>query len=83
MTTYRVFNIRATHQYGFRSGEWAEVTGIEWQNNRPCFIVRFVDGVTDSWPVYDPSDPYEFRVAGLLALGRTGGMIHAELATEA
>lgn len=53
--------IRATHHYGFRSGEWANLVGVEWANDRPCYRVVFPDGWTDSWPVHDPSDPYEFR----------------------
>lgn len=58
------FNIRATHPYGFRSGEWAEIREVVWENNRPCFSVRFVDGAMDTWPIYDPADPYEFRLFG-------------------
>lgn len=59
--TNRVVEIRATHPAGFRSGQWATVTGLVWSNARPCYEVRFPDGVTDTWVVYDPSDPYEFR----------------------
>jgi hypothetical protein len=55
--------IRATHWAGFRSGQWAVVTGVEWANDRPCFAVRFPDGKTDSWVMVDPSDPYEFRAS--------------------
>lgn len=65
--------VRATHRYGFRSGEWAEITGLAWVNERPCFEVRFIDGARDKWPVYDPSDPYEFRVGrgGMEATARS------------
>lgn len=56
-----MFNIRATHQYGFRNGEWANVIGLLWKNDRPCYRVKFIDGKEDYWPVYDSSDPYEFR----------------------
>lgn len=54
--------IRATHPSGYRSGQWAKVIGTEWSidHKRPVFRVQFVDGMTDTWPVYDPSDPYEF-----------------------
>jgi len=53
--------IRATHPYGYRQGRWAKIIEIEWENNRPCFKVRFNDGKIDFWPIYDPADPYEFR----------------------
>lgn len=53
--------IRATHPYGFRWGEWATVIGLVWSNNRLCWHVMFPDGKTDTWVVEDPSDPYEFR----------------------
>lgn len=56
-----MFNIRATHQYGFRNGEWARVLGVVWLNERPCYHIRFIDGKEDHWPIYDESDPYEFR----------------------
>ena len=59
---YRPSYIRATHPSGFRSGQWARITGIEFniRYGRPVYVVRFVDGTTDRWPVYDGSDPYEF-----------------------
>ena len=53
--------IRATHPYGFRSGEWARVIGLVWSHGRPCWHVMFPDGRTDTWVKDDPSDPYEFR----------------------
>lgn len=52
--------IRATHHYGFRPGQWAKVIKLEWNNDKLCYRIYFIDGVEDSWPVYDPSDPYEF-----------------------
>lgn len=52
--------IRATHHYGFRCGEWAEILTIAPSSERDCYIIRFADGVTDYWPVNDPNDPYEF-----------------------
>lgn len=55
--------IRATHHYGYRSGEWAKLvcvlTGM--RTGRDVYLVEFPDGVTDFWPVDDPADPYEFR----------------------
>lgn len=55
--------IRATHPYGFRNGEWAEVVGLVWMNGRPCYNVMFMDRVMDQWPVHDQSDAYDFRQA--------------------
>jgi hypothetical protein len=52
--------IRATHPYGFRSGEWAVLVAVVPTEARDCYLVEFPDGVTDFWPVHDPSDPYEF-----------------------
>lgn len=56
--------IRATSPYGFRNGQWAEIVGIVWRNDRPCYQVRFVDDFMDVWVVNDPSDPYEFKAWG-------------------
>jgi hypothetical protein len=53
--------IRATNTSGFRCGEWAQVVSIVW-DRRLCYKVVFIDKVTDIWPVYDPSDPYEIKV---------------------
>lgn len=55
--------IRATHPAGFRSGEWAVVTGAAMVRGRSCYTVRFPDGVIDEWPRFDPDDTYEFRGA--------------------
>ena len=70
-------NIRATHHYGFRSGEWAEIVGVEWDSirSRPIFRVRFIDGTMDTWPVYDPSDPYEFRLFGPTGIRRAAATV--------
>lgn len=56
-----IVQIRATHHYGFRSGEWATLLGVVWANNRPCYSVLFSDWVSDLWPVHDEWDAYEFR----------------------
>jgi hypothetical protein len=53
--------IRATNPSGFRCGEWARIDSIVW-DRRLCYKVVFIDKVTDIWPVYDPSDPYEIKV---------------------
>jgi hypothetical protein len=53
--------IRATHPYGFRSGQWAWLARVEWFAGRACFFVQFPDLAVDHWPIQDPADPYEFR----------------------
>lgn len=60
MNEYMV-QIRATHHYGFRNGQWAFLISVIWMNNRACYKVLFPDGVIDYWPIYDPADSYEFR----------------------
>lgn len=52
--------IRYTHPSGFRSGEWAETIGTATVNGRECHFVKFLDGVTDTWPMVDPDAGYEF-----------------------
>ena len=61
--------IKATHRYGYRFGHsypWGIISGVEWVNNRLCFRLEFSEGVKDYWPVYDPSDPYEFKLLGII-----------------
>jgi hypothetical protein len=56
--------IRATHPYSFRSGSWAEITGlIEWPPGaeRLCYTVRFPDGTDDFWLVDDSDQPPGYR----------------------
>lgn len=55
--------IRHTHPYGFRSGHWAVIRAVVPGPDRDCYLVEFPDGVTDFWPVEDPSEPYEFGCA--------------------
>ena len=57
--------IRGRHPYVFRSGQWARISGLELAlaekpYPRPCYRVRFEDGVEDVWPVYDLDAYYEF-----------------------
>jgi len=61
--------IRANHPYAYRHGQWAAVTGVAYKperlGNKPAparvvYLVKFVDGQTDQWPVYDPDAAYEF-----------------------
>ena len=49
--------------FGYRSGQWAEITAIQmWHpSNHPCYIVKFIDGATDHWPVYASGYNYEFN----------------------
>ncbi len=62
--------IRSTHPYAFRSGEWGEITGVVKFYGRDCYRIRWPrrerrpDMETiDYWPVEDPSDTgREFRV---------------------
>lgn len=51
--------IRHTHPNGYRSGEWARITGVTRIYDRVCFEVEFIDGATDFWPVQDQG--YEFH----------------------
>ena len=55
--------IRTLHPHGFRSGEWARLTGTatDPENGRECFTVEFPDGATDFWVMGDPDGQYEFR----------------------
>lgn len=59
--------IRATHRYGFRAGQWADLIGttradIGGKVARELYVVRFPDdGYVDLWAEIDPSDAYEFR----------------------
>lgn len=50
---------RGTHQYSFRSGEWAEVMGMKF-DRRLCFIVEYPDGVRDYVAIIDVNN-YELK----------------------
>lgn len=57
--------VRGLHRYSFRSMEWALVLDAfmvtpDYGPRRPCLQVRFEDGVTDYWPVWDEPQHYEF-----------------------
>lgn len=59
------FYIKATHSAAFRSGQWALIVGVgmypkETGKDRPCYVVAFIDGAMDFWPVYDEAAGYEF-----------------------
>lgn len=60
--------IRATHRYAYRSGEWAALCGTTGlpgfpEGDRDCYLVRFPDGACDFWAVDAPAFGYEFREA--------------------
>ena len=59
--------IRTMAPWVFRSGEWAEIVGVRMvlpedgcPGYRPCFVVRFKDGVEDHWVIHDEDAHYEF-----------------------
>jgi hypothetical protein len=71
--------IRAMHPYAYRSGQWAEILAVAPANGdrdilQPgdCYIVRFADGATDFWPVFDDAARYEFARDELTALDMSG-----------
>jgi hypothetical protein len=54
-----VREVRQTHPYGYRSGEWAKVLTIVESHGRDCWLVLFEDGNTDWWPITDDVAGYE------------------------
>ena len=58
-----VKQIRGTHPYIFRSGQWGELVGTvdDPEGGRRNYAVKFPDGATDWWPVDDTAAGYEFR----------------------
>lgn len=62
--------IRATHPYAFRSGQWATLLRRERhpETGRDCYVVRFPDGAKDWWVVADQDEHYEFRQAEALVI---------------
>jgi hypothetical protein len=57
-------HVRATHGYGFRTGQWARILTVVQSRGRDCWLVQFDDGVTDWWPIEDPIAGYELVVNG-------------------
>lgn len=61
--------IRSTHRYSFRPGEWATLLAegdvqSGWRHRLVrCYAVQFPDGTLDWWPVENPGEPYEIRAA--------------------
>ena len=53
--------VRSTHPNGFRSGEWGRILTTVESHGRDCYLIQWADGVTDWWPVVDPSDEREYR----------------------
>jgi hypothetical protein len=56
-----VAEVRQTHPYGYRSGEWAKALTIVESYGRDCWLVEFSDGARDWWPIDDPMAGYETR----------------------
>lgn len=59
--------IRNTHRYGFRCGEWASITGFVYVSppdlpQRLAYAVRYQDGKTDHIAVSESND-HEIRPA--------------------
>jgi hypothetical protein len=54
--------IKSDNPYTFRPGRWARV--IEYVkrrgDDRLCYLVRWNDGVTDYWPIFDNDAYYQF-----------------------
>lgn len=58
-----MIKIRATHHYAFRSGEWADLFSIQYDDEgRALYVVEFEDGAQDVWPAWDLQHGYEVRV---------------------
>lgn len=53
--------VRQTHPYGFRSGQWARALTTVESFGRPCWLVEFPDGAQDWWPIEDANAGYEVR----------------------
>jgi hypothetical protein len=58
-----VIQIRTTHRYGFRCGEWAQLVRAvaDPESMREIYMVRFADGVIDFWVATDRDGGYEYR----------------------
>lgn len=50
---------RGTHEYSFRTGQWALVIGTIFKE-RLCFLIEFPDGQLDYTPVIDIAN-YELK----------------------
>lgn len=63
--------IRGVHQYTFRCGQVAEITGVRIARPatkagelkaRPCFSIRFEDGVEDSVVISEAMNPEYWEI---------------------
>ena len=55
--------IRGTHPYSYRSGQWAHLFSIQWdEEGKDLWVVEFPDGDTDVWPSWDTAAGYDVRV---------------------
>lgn len=52
-------HVRSLHGRAYRVGHWALIMGIVSHGTpieRPCWVLRWPDGVVDTWPVDDATD---------------------------
>lgn len=62
MPGLKVKQVRSTHPYSFRSGEWATIVREDKrEDGKDTWLVQFPDGVTDVWLQFDSPARYEFR----------------------
>lgn len=58
--------IRGTHPYAYRSGEWAKIVDIELTQvrgkTRWVWVMRWPDGAEDRSPIHNSGYDNEFRV---------------------
>lgn len=51
--------IRSSHPYAYRSGEWALIIGTDYECG--CYQLKWPNGDTDDWAIIDPVANYQFR----------------------
>ena len=55
--------IRQTNPEVFRTGEWAHLFSIQYnEHGQDIWIVEFADGAKDAWPSWDSDAGYDVRV---------------------
>ena len=56
--------IKGTRNGCFRTGQWAKINGVVMSKDdaghQLCFVVEFIDGYMDEWPIYSSGYGYEF-----------------------
>ncbi|QYB00316.1 hypothetical protein I1A62_04595 (plasmid) [Rhodococcus sp. USK10] len=53
--------VRRSNNYGFRTGQWAQIVMTIRSGGRDCWLVIYYDGETDVIPVDNPEDRYTFH----------------------